>query len=130
MRKEGLLTDTLLTPVDSHWTIPAVYRVRQLFLDFLRHIEKITQHSYKISDFVAVKKIWKKYILAMTLFPKIAASCYHLLYPGPEPLSGPGHGVPLEVAHHLFHLVDQGVLSPFRTLINIQLNDATCKIAH
>jgi hypothetical protein len=32
----------------------------------------------------------------MTLFTEIAASCHHLLYPGPEPLAGPGLGVPLE----------------------------------
>ncbi len=66
----------------------------------------------------------------MTLFTEIAGSCHHLLFPGPEPLSGPGHGVPLEVAHHLLHLVDQGVLSLFRTFIDIQLSDATRKIAH
>ncbi len=66
----------------------------------------------------------------MTLFTEIAASCHHLLYPGPEPLAGPGLGVPLEAAHHLLHLVDQGVLSLFRTFINIQLSDAPRKIVH
>ncbi len=70
------------------------------------------------------------YILGMILFIEIAASCHHLLHPGPEPLAGPGHGVPLEAAHHLLHLLDQGVQSLFRTFINIQLSDAPRKIVH
>jgi hypothetical protein len=66
----------------------------------------------------------------MTLFIEIPVSCDHLLSPGPEPLAGPGHGVPLEDAHHLLHLVDKGVRSLLRTFINIQLSDAKHKIVH
>ncbi len=62
------------------------------------------------------------------LFNKIAVSCHHHLYPGPEPLVGHGHGVPRKDPHHLLNLVDQGVQNFIRTLINIQLRDAAHKI--
>jgi hypothetical protein len=62
------------------------------------------------------------------LFKKIAVSCHHHLYPGPEPLVGHGHGVPLKAPHQILNLVDREVRSLIRTPNNIQLRDATHKI--
>ncbi len=66
----------------------------------------------------------------MTSFSKIDISCHHCLYPGPELLAGPCHGVPLEAVHQLLNLLAQGVRSLLKTSINIQLRDAPHKTVH
>jgi hypothetical protein len=60
----------------------------------------------------------------MMSFNEIVVSCHHCLYPGPEPLAGPSHGVLLEAAHLLLNHVDQGVQSFLKTFINIQRSNA------
>jgi hypothetical protein len=41
-------------------------------------------------------------------FQVIAASLHYDLNPGSEPPAVPGHGVPVEDAHHLLDLLHQG----------------------
>ena len=84
------------------------YRVAAINPEFSNVFLKITQHSWKWSDFIKVKKRWQKNISKMNVFNKIAVSGDNSLDPEQEHPEGPGHGVPVEGPHHLLHLRDQG----------------------
>ncbi len=68
---------------------------------------KMTQHSWKPSDFIEVKTGWQRNILRIGLFNKNAASSDDSLDLGPEPLAVLRHGVPGEEHHHPLDLWDQ-----------------------
>jgi hypothetical protein len=55
----------------------------------------------------------------MGLFNEIVAILRHSRNPGPEPLAGFGHGVPVETAHHLLDLLHQGFGSAVRRLLDM-----------
>ncbi len=55
----------------------------------------------------------------MILFDEVAAILHHGLDPGPLVLVGPHHSVPVDAVHHLLSLLDQGVCSVMKTLINL-----------
>ncbi len=62
------------------------------------------------------------------LFNEVTVSLHHGLDPGLESPAGPGHGLPVEAAHYLSYLQDQGVCSVIRSLVDMPLSDAPQEI--
>jgi hypothetical protein len=56
---------------------------------------------------IEVKANLLRYISRIILFFKTAVSLNNSLDPGPQPLEGLHHGVPVEGPQHLLHLLDQ-----------------------
>ncbi len=59
------------------------------------------------------------YVLVTNLFNHIADSRYHCLNPGPEQHVGLYHGVPVEDAHPLLHLIHQGVQIVVKSIVKL-----------
>ncbi len=66
-----------------------------------------------------LKKYERLTSLEEFLCNEVALNLHQGLNPGLEPHAGPSHGVPVEAAHHLLVLLDQGVQSVMRNLINM-----------
>jgi hypothetical protein len=83
------------------------YRVAAINPEFFSSYFKMTQHSWKSSDFIKVKRNLQGYILRIILFIKTAVSSNSSLDPGPRAFAGLCHGVPVEEPHHILYLLDQ-----------------------